>query len=169
MIAMNKQTLIFSNVILLTVVLSGCATTQTFNTENVDQSLSPKRAAVASETFKGKTVLWTGVIIASTNLKDSTQLEILSYPMDSYQRPVVEDQALGRFLAIQPGYLETTDYAQGRHITVKGTLGASRTGRVGESDYVYPVVNITQIHLWPKEGEYVEPRVRFGIGVMIRN
>jgi len=165
-----KKTLLFLNVLVIAaLVLAGCATTKTFNTEGIDLSLSPRRASVESEALKGKLVLWGGVIIASANLKDSTQIEILAYPLDSSQRPMVEDQALGRFLAIQPGYLETTDYAQGRQITVTGTLGVTRTGRVGESEYVYPVVNISQHQLWSKEGEYVEPRVRFGIGVMIRN
>lgn len=166
---MNRNYLIPGMLIFLTIALVGCATTRPFNSEGVDMNLTPKRAAIDGETFKGKTVMWGGVIIATTNLKDSTQMEILAYPLDSYQRPMGEDQALGRFLAIKPGYLETTDYAQGRHITVKGTLGATRTGRVGESEYVYPVVNISQQHLWPQDGEYVEPRVRFGIGVMIRN
>ena len=146
-----KKPLLFLNVLVIAVlVLAGCATTKTFNTEGLDLSLSPSRASVESGALKGKFVLWGGVIIASANLKDSTQIEILAYPLDSSQRPMVEDQALGRFLAIQPGYLETTDYAQGRQITVTGALGETRTGRVGESEYVYPVVNISQHQLWPK-------------------
>ena len=166
---MKKNPLISRVLILAVFVLTSCATTQAFNTEGIDLTLTPKRASVENRALLGKTVLWGGIIIASTNLKDSTQIEILAYPLDSSQRPMADEPALGRFLAIQPGYLETTDYTQGRHITVKGTLGETRTGRVGESEYVYPVVNINQHQLWPKEGEYVEPRVRFGIGVMIRN
>lgn len=165
-----KKNLLFLNVLIITVlVLAGCATTKTFNTEGIDLTLTPGRANMDSDALRGKVVLWGGVIIATTNLKDSTQIEILAYPLDSSQRPMVEGQALGRFLAIQPGYLETTDYAQGRHITVTGALGGTRTGRVGESEYVYPVVNMNKHLLWSKEGEYVEPRVRFGIGVMIHN
>lgn len=166
---MNRNYLISGILFFVAVILVGCATTPTFNTEGVDLNLSPRRAVVESEALRGKAVLWGGVIIHSTNLKESTQLELLAYPLDSNQRPMSEEQALGRFLAIRSGYLETTDFAQGRHITIKGTLGETRTGRVGESEYVYPVVNVSQLHLWPKEGEYVEPRVRFGIGVMIRN
>ncbi|WP_455198298.1 Slp family lipoprotein [Kaarinaea lacus] len=156
-------------IFLPTLFLGACALTPDFPTEGVDLQLTPKRAVAEIESVKGQPVIWGGVIIAVNNLKESTEVEILAYPLDMYQRPVIEDMAHGRFLAIQPGYLETADYAQGRHITVKGTLGVTRNGRVGESDYVYPVVNISQLHLWPKEDEYVEPRVRFGIGVMIRN
>ncbi|WP_455218471.1 Slp family lipoprotein [Kaarinaea lacus] len=150
-------------------LLSACAVSPEFPTEGVDMMLTPQRAVAEIESTKGRPVIWGGVIISSTNRKDTTELEILAYPLDVYQRPNDQDQAWGRFLAIQPGYLETTDYAQGRVITVKGILGVTRNAKVGESDYVYPVVNINQLHLWPKESEYVEPRVRFGIGVMIRN
>lgn len=151
------------------VILAGCASTPEFKTEGVNMNLTPKMAVAENEALKGKQVLWGGVIIASTNLKEATQLEILAYPLDDSQRPNTSDKALGRFLALKPGYLETTDYAQGRHITVKGILGEKRTGRVGESEYLYPVVNIKQLHLWPKEGEYVEPQIRFGIGVIFSN
>jgi outer membrane lipoprotein len=151
------------------VILAACASSPEFTTEGVNMNLTPKMATAESEVLQGKQVLWGGVIIASTNLKEATQLEILAYPLDDYQRPNSSDKAMGRFLAIQPGYLETADYAQGRHITVKGMLGETRTGRVGESEYVYPVVNINQLQLWPEEGEYVEPQIRFGIGVIFSN
>lgn len=152
---------------LLVLLLSSCASTPVFNTEGVDLALTPRRAVADIGSVQGRSVLWGGIVIAGTNLKDSTQLEILAYPLDSHQRPMSDDTALGRFLAVQLGYLETADYEQGRQITVLGTLGTVRKGQVGESEYVYPLVNIKQLHLWPKEGEYVEPRVRFGIGVMI--
>ena len=118
----------------LALLLVSCASTPAFNTEGVDMALTPKRAVAESASLQGKSVLWGGIIIAGTNLKDSTQFEILAYPLDSYQRPISSEMALGRFLAIQPGYLETTDFEQGRQITVQGTLGAVRSGRVGESD-----------------------------------
>lgn len=164
-----KKPSIYLFLFIVSLSIAGCATTPAINTEGVDLGLMPKRAVAESETLQGKSVLWGGVIINSTNLKDSTQFEMLAYPLDTNQRPITSDNALGRFLAIQPGYLETTDYTQGRQMTIKGVLAGTRTGRVGESEYVYPLVNIKQLHLWEKEAEYVEPRVRFGIGVMIRN
>jgi len=153
--------------LLLALLLVSCATRPAFDTEGVDPELTPKRAVVDSGSLHGKDVIWGGIVVAGTNLKESTQLEILAYPLDSSQRPRTNEPALGRFLAIQSGYLETTDYEQGRQITVRGTLGTLRKGQVGESDYLYPVVNIKQLHLWQKEGEYIEPRFHFGIGVMI--
>lgn len=151
------------------VLLVACASSPRFKTEGVETDMTPKQAVVENQALQGKSVLWGGVIITATNLKESTQLEILAYPLGDYQQPVTNGQALGRFLAVQKGYLETADYAQGRQVTVKGSLGETRSGRIGETEYVYPVVNIHRVHLWPKEGESSESRVRFGIGVMFSN
>lgn len=167
--SMRKIQMPYQRLFFLVLFLVGCASTPEFNTDGVDLSLKPKQAAIENNALKGKSVLWGGMIIASTNLKESTQLEILAYPLDSRFRPMSDGQALGRFLAVRAGYMETTDFSQGRLITVQGTLGAIRKGYVGESEYVYPVVNIKQLKLWPKEGDYTEPRMRFGIGVMIHN
>ena len=149
--------------------LGACATTPEFDTSGIDASITPQRAAVEMQVLQGAPVLWGGVIIASVNLKDATQLEILAYPLGSYQRPDIDNKPLGRFLAVQQGYLETTDYAQGRLITVRGTLSATRQGSIGETEYTYPVVNISQQRLWEKRADYGEPRIQFGIGVMIHN
>lgn len=149
--------------------LSACATSPKFDTSDIDASINPKRAVDEIKTLQNIPVLWGGIIIASNNLKDLTQLEILAYPLDINQRPDIEQSPLGRFLANQEGYLETTDFAQGRLITVRGTLKDKQIGRIGESEYVYPVVKINQLHLWKKQSEFSEPRIQFGIGVMFHN
>jgi outer membrane lipoprotein len=131
--------------------------------------MTPLRAVKEMPTLKGSPVLWGGVIIASDNLKDSTQLEILAYALDANQRPVNEQKPLGRFLAVQTGYLETSDYATGRLVTVKGVLESKRTGQVGEAEYHYPVVKISQIFLWPQQRGSTEPQIQFGFGMILHN
>jgi len=158
-----------SPVLFATMFLHACATSPNFDTTGIDTSMTPKRAADDGQTMQGEPVLWGGVVIHSTNLKDSTQLEILAYPLDSNQRPNRDQEPLGRFLAVHEGYLETTDYAQGRLITVRGTFGDKRIGKVGEAEYTYPVVNINQLHLWSKQSASTEPQVQFGFGLMIHN
>ena len=153
--------------IFASVVLAACATTPKFDASGIDLSISPQQAV--AETMQGVQVLWGGVIISSANLKDVTQFEVLAYPLDSDQRPDTDKAPLGRFLALQPGYLETSDYAQGRLISVSGTLQDKRGGRIGETEYVYPVVKINQLHLWRKRGEASEPQFHIGIGVMFHN
>jgi outer membrane lipoprotein len=158
-----------SLVLLVATFLNACATSPNFDTTGIDTSMTPKRAVDENQVLQSEPVLWGGVVINSTNLKDSTQLEILAYPLDSYQRPNRDQEPLGRFLAVHKGYLETTDYAQGRLITVRGTFGNKRVGRVGEAEYSYPVVNINQLHLWSKQSGSTEPQIQFGFGLMIHN
>ena len=149
--------------------LAACATSPNFDTAGIDTSLTPQQAVAGNQAIQGEPVLWGGVVINSTNLKDSTQLEILAYPLDSNQRPNRQQEPLGRFLAVHEGYLETTDYAQGRLITVRGIIFDNRIGNVGEAEYTYPVVNINQLHLWSKQSGSTESQVQFGIGIMIHN
>ncbi|ALP52973.1 hypothetical protein Tel_07280 [Candidatus Tenderia electrophaga] len=156
--------------ILAAVLLQACATTPKFDTSNIALDITPQQAAAKADSLQGTRVLWGGVIIASTNLKEATQLEVLAYPLDSNQRPDLDEAPLGRFLARQSGYLETTDYAQGRLISVSGTLQQTRQGRIGESEYTYPVVAIERLHLWSKaRGGSPETRFHFGIGVLFSN
>ena len=155
-----------SLLLLAAIFLSACATSPKFDTAGVDVNLTPQRAVNEIDVLKSEPVLWGGVVIVSTNLKDSTQIEILAYPLNSSHRPDREQKPLGRFLAVHKGYLETTDYAQGRQITVRGTLSDKSIGRVGEAEYTYPVVNINQLHLWSGSSE---SQIQFGFGLMIHN
>ncbi len=161
----NPQHFIF----IVTLLMAACATTAKFDTSGIDLSISPQRAALEAMTLQGTPLLWGGVIIAANNLEDATQFEILAYPLDSKQKPDTRKTPLGRFLAIQTGYLEISDYAQGRLISVSGILQQNRSGRIGEIDYTYPVLRIIELQLWPKPGESSETQIHFGIGVMIHN
>lgn len=150
-------------------LLSGCATTPRFNLEDVDTALTPGNAVAQIETARGKKVVWGGIIVSSRNLQNSTQLEILAYPLDSNHRPLTEREPLGRFFADHNGYLETVDYAPGRELTLTGTLGSVKEGKIDESVYHYPAISTEQIHLWTKKRSDTEPRIRFGFGVMLHN
>jgi outer membrane lipoprotein len=149
--------------------ITACATTPIFDTSSIDLSITPEQAANNAVTLEGSPLLWGGIIINSTNLKEETQLEVLAYPLDSKQKPDVEKQPLGRFLAIEPEYLETSIYSQGRSITVSGTLQINRIGRIGEAEYTYPVLKINQLQLWKSRGKSGETRFHFGVGVMFHN
>lgn len=147
-------------------LLGGCATA--FDIGGADTTLTPQQAASAIDATRDKTVAWGGMIVDARNLADRTQLEVLAYPLDDRNRPDRDAKPTGRFLAVHPGYLETADYKEGRLVTVIGTIVESRTGTVGEARYVYPVVNVTGLRLWPTaQQEAAEPRFHFGIGVGI--
>ena len=146
-------------------LLSGCASTEKFNTSQVDRSLTPQSVIAEAELSRGKIVLWGGTILDSRNLKDSTQLEVLAYPLNSSHRPMQDKKPLGRFIIKQPGYLETATYAQGRLITVLGSVANNQSGKVGESSYTYPVIHAQTLHLWRPDSEKSKSSFHFGIGI----
>lgn len=150
-----------------TALLAGCASGPGFETENVNRELEPRQAA--NDGVEQETVLWGGTIISTKPQEATTQIEILAFPLDRGEQPRTNRSSQGRFLAVADGYLEPADYDEGRQITVLGTLTESRTARIGEADYRYPVVEVRDMHLWPREPTTYrqEPRVNFGIGVGI--
>ena len=162
----GRSTLAVSGLIVSLLLVAGCATP--YDIGNADPRVTPVEAAKDVAGMLNHTVAWGGLIAAAKNLKDQTELEVVGYPLDTENRPDSNAAPTGRFLAIQPGYLETADYAPGRLITVVGTVTETRRGTVGEAPYVYPVVAASQLRLWPKPtGDRREPGFHFGIGVGI--
>ena len=149
-------------------IISACAT-PAFNTTHVNKTLTPNSAINSFSLTKNQYVLWGGTLLSGINLKDSTELEILAYPLDDYSEPIENSKSFGRFIAIDSGYLELGEYAKDRQISFVGQLVELRKGKVGDSDYVYPVIAIQQIKLWPIEKDiyYDDHDVRFHFGVGI--
>ena len=155
----------FTLLIIITALLVACSAGPKFALDKVDTTLTPQQVIGEAGLHRGKEVLWGGMIINSTNLEKSTRLEVLAYPLDSDHYPQTGKQPYGRFLLLRQGYLETVDYAPGRLITVVGRIDGTRTGKVDESDYTYPVIQAEQLHLW-SQGEKSNTRFHFGIGVV---
>lgn len=153
---------------LAALALSGCASGPKFDLADVDRELTPARAVANIDAARNQRTLWGGVIVASRNLKDATQLEVLGYPLGRDGKPKRDDPPQHRFLITQPGYLETADYAEGRLVSAVGTVTGTQDGKVGEARYVYPVLSATQLHLWPREtySRPNEPQIHFGVGVI---
>jgi outer membrane lipoprotein len=103
------------------------------------------------DTYKGKTILLSGVIISSVNLKEGTMIEVLQKPADMRGKPKDVDESEGRFLALYPGYLDVAIYNGGRKVTVAGEVQGKKIQRLGEIDYTYPLISAKEIHLWPVE------------------
>ncbi|MBK1672807.1 hypothetical protein CKO35_05725 [Ectothiorhodospira shaposhnikovii] len=153
-------------------VLAGCAAGPRFDPGQVDAGLTPAMATHEDQVLAGTRVLWGGVIVHAHNREDVTEFEVLGYPLGRSQGPDTSRPAQGRFLAQVPGYLETVDYEPGRRLTVTGRLKDAVSGKVGDSPYVYPRVEVDDLHLWPRDPPYPAsgaPRFNIGIGVIFRN
>ena len=153
---------------ILLLLVSACASRPTFNASGVDRSLTPQSVASRPQVATGRSVLWGGIILNTSNLKDSTQIEILAYPLDADGRPLTDSSPLGRFILDQAGYLEPATYAEGRQLTAVGTVSDTRAGQAGESGYNTPVITARQLYLWPpgqgRDGVSVGGYIGFGVG-----
>jgi len=154
---------------LLIVLLSGlvvsCASTPEFDTTEVDKTLTPQSVIAEPASSRDKIALWGGTILDTRNLKDSTQIEVLAYPLDSSHRPLQEQKPLGRFIINHRGYLEPATYAQGKQLSVLGSVSGSQGGKIGDSLYTYPVISARQLHLWSPSDGRSRTTFHFGIGI----
>lgn len=109
------------------------------------------------ERYKGKLFILGGIIAGSKITDEGTILEAMYVPVDSDGYLKGSRSQEGRYLAIFPksaGYLDPMIYKRGRSISMAGDFVGTRTGKLDESNYVYPVFSIVQIHLWTEEDYY---------------
>ena len=110
----------------------------------------------------GERVRWGGTIVETRPQRDETCIEIVSLPLDRRARPHQTDQTFGRFLGCASGFYDPEIYARGRDVTVVGTIEGTRSGKVDDYDYLFPVVRAEAIHLWPEHAD--ERDVYYGVG-----
>jgi outer membrane lipoprotein len=152
--------------LLVLLTLAACAPAPIYKAVPQAVVATPQQVAQSPERYAGGDVIWGGRIVQVMNFTDHSEVELLSYPLDSSQRPKANDSGSGRFIAVLPGYAEPLDYPAGALMTVSGKLNGSRAGKVGQADYVFPLVTAAQSHVWTAE-EMNKGRnnVRFGLGV----
>ena len=147
-------------------MLAACAPAPIYKTSGAAVTAAPFQVAQSPENFSNREVIWGGRIVQVKVFADHSEIELLAYPLDSSQRPKANDSGNGRFIAVMPGYVEPLDYPSGALMTVDGKLNGSRAGKVGEADYVFPLVVAAQSHVWtPAEMEQGRNNIHFGVGV----
>ena len=159
---MKRLVTFLVGVSILCMFLSGCATVISKDvTSRANHDISADDVIESPETYKGNVVIWGGEIIAATNRKEGTVLQVLQKPVDVTLRPKKVDQSAGRFLAIYDGYLDVAIYEPGRQVTVAGHIQAIRVLPLGGIEYTYPVVGVEEIHLWEFRKETAEYPYRY--------
>lgn len=150
----------------LVLTLAACAPAPIYKSAGTAITAAPFQVAESPERFANSDVIWGGRIVQVKNLTDHSEVEVLAYPLDASQRPKKNDSGNGRFIAILPGYAEPLDYPAGALMTVSGKLNGSRAGKVGEANYVFPLVSVAQSHVWtPEEMTKGRSNVHFGLGL----
>lgn len=101
------------------------------------------------EAHQSKMARWGGVIAEVKNLADSTMVEVVNVDLTSSSaKPRNINESAGRFRAIVKGFLDPMIYQQGKKVTFVGTVAASQTDKIGELEYVFPVLIASGVYLW---------------------
>jgi outer membrane lipoprotein len=168
-IVMTLRTLFRARHILIPIAaltLAACAPAPIYQIAPGTVAVLPSQVAVSPQNYGKGNVIWGGSVIAVRNFPDYSEIEILAYPLDSSQRPLANAQPAGRFIALFPGYVEPFNFPIGASITISGQLNGSRSGMVDQAAYVYPLVSVSQSHVWtPAEMRQGHPDIHFGVGV----
>jgi len=104
--------------------------------------------------YIGQQVRWGGTLQSIHNLANATELEIIARPLDEAAQPALYGNSPGRFIAIVQGFLDPSDFANGREVTIIGTIKGGSTRRIGEFQYRYPIVDASTCYLWPRRIVY---------------
>lgn len=97
---------------------------------------------------------WGGEIVAVTNKKDYSEIEILHYPNNHYGKPRRSTESTGRFKVRVRDFIDPLVFEKGRLVTFIGELGEPAEGVIGEQTYVYPVLIADGYHMWKKTVDY---------------
>lgn len=151
---------------LLLAGLSGCATRLPFAPPALP-SPSPWQVVEQPEAYLDQEVLWGGMIVEVMHRPRYTELEMLAFPLDAKQQPRPEQADEGRFILIVGGFLEPADYAPGRFLTFPGRITGVRRGPLRNEEYVWPMVDTLQPHLWPRDFRQRGSRWSVGVGVSL--
>ena len=164
--ASHRSALRLLLVLALPIAIVACAPAPLYKTAPSSVNATPQQVATSPANFHDLQVVWGGSVISVHNLADHSEVEILAYPLDASQRPRLKQPAIGRFIAIVPGFVEPMNYPPGSLVTLRGTLDGARSGEVGQADYTFALVHSEAMHRWtPDEMRQGHPNISIGVGV----
>jgi outer membrane lipoprotein len=103
------------------------------------------------QTYKGATVIWGGFIIDDRTDSSGSTLTILESPLDYEGYPKRQSDSRGRFIAETDKFLDPLIFKAGKRVTLAATVDGTRTEKLGEGTYAYPVVKLLQLRYWEYE------------------
>ena len=147
--------------------LGGCVVAPAFTELPVESAPAVHRVVEAPQQWLDKPVVWGGMILEVRNFERHSEIELLAYPLDDKQRPMLELADQGRFIALMPGYVEGQNFPQGRFLSLVGRITGDRRGSLRNAPYTWPEVDVDRLHLWPRDFRS-GPKFSIGIGVGVK-
>lgn len=150
-------------ILCMAAILAACATSADQREAEDGASQTPQFSQIkaAPESFKGQTVVLGGQVLSARRMKDGTRLEVLQLPLNDAQQPSLDlTKSQGRFIAIRREFLDPATVPQGTFVTITGQMTGSVTQPLDETDYTYPVLEITTFRTWIPSQDLNLPRYR---------
>ena len=149
-------------------MLSGCSPIFTREgMRDVDAQIDIHQLRANPQAHAGRTVLMGGAIIAVENHADHTEVIILHHGLGFNNRPNPRRPSGERFLARKSGFLDPAIFHPGRWISVLGVVSGGEQRPLQQTVYLYPVVTVSELHLWPLDTAPGRNRFQFGLGIGI--
>lgn len=151
----------------LPVAIAACAPAPIYKTGGPSSVVAtPRQVATSPDNFRNLEVVWGGEVIAVHNFADHSEVEILAYPLDSSQRPRLNQPPIGRFITMVQGFVEPMNFPPGTLVTLRGMLEGARPGQVGSAPYTFALVQSEGMHRWtPEEMRQGHPNISIGVGI----
>ena len=124
------------------------------------ESMAPvnfKTLVQETDKYLGNTVILGGYILETQNLPNKSSIKVLQVPLGLGENPKSRDDSEGRFIISHKGFLDPEIYSKDRKITVAGTIVGTVVEKVGQFAQTYLKIESREIHLWPKEEDYLGP------------
>jgi outer membrane lipoprotein len=134
-------------------VCAGCASKPASISLAVVDDVSLTQARDDGDAYLGSTVRWGGVVTEVENKADKTWVFLVGRALKDNEKPIIDGQSEGRFIASFDGFIDPLVYKSGRPLTVVGDIEGSTVRSIGEYDYYFPVVKVRDSHLWAEPGK----------------
>ncbi|MCB1722999.1 MAG: Slp family lipoprotein [Gammaproteobacteria bacterium] len=145
--------------LLLTSAMAACSTAPPRELgEPIADEPSHSAVKAEPERYRGRAVRWGGEILGVRNADGHTDVEIYARPLFDNAEPQPDGGDGVRFIARVQGFVDPVEYRDGKRLTVRGTLSGALTRPVGDYAYLYPLVAVEAMHLWPAYEPPPEPR-----------
>ena len=148
----------------------GCATSSFVVPESlekhVDRSIPFSNLLENPDAYRQRLVILGGQVLSAKRLADATRLEVLQLPIVDGEQPTdILSASQGRFIAMEPDFLDPAQLPPKTRVTIVGEITGSTLDKVGEMDYRFPVLLIRHLHVWEQSALHPAPSGGPSIGI----
>ena len=127
--------------------LLGACATASFEGQDDRVPLSPQQVSSFGG-FNTGTVVWGGVVLGRESFGSVTRLQVLSYPLDTRNRPRTDQRDGGWFVVDTTQEAGAARFPLGSQLTTAGTLQGLVEGRLEGRAVQVPRIVSSQLHGW---------------------